>query len=705
MYLVRKLKTLQACAGFLLLATCANATAQEDAPVDLETMQVTAGRQSESQYQVPQPVTVVTREQIEKAAPQVMTDLLRGQVGVFTQSSGPGQGIAIIRGLKGSEVLHLVDGMRLNMTFFRNSPSQYIALVDPFNIQQIEVMRGPAASLYGSDAMGGVLQVLTPEYRFSDETWGARGGLLTQFGSADLAKIGRGYAATGNNAVSFSGGFTYMDYGLRDLGEGGREPYTDYSARGGDGKVLWSLAPGQELMLSAHWFETPKLPRYFEIAGGPGGPSTNNGLPVFFEPNNRQFLHARYRMLAPLPFVDSYEVHFAQQVINDDRVRLVNASTREQEQNRSTLTGLTAQFISSVGDTGRLVYGLDFYRDEVDSAKSRTNLGTGAVSPRDPTFPNGAREDSQGVYAMSEWRPFEPWLVEMAARYSRVSTDLPATSASAAAQVDNDDVTGHLSSALSLAPDLVWTANLARGFRAPNIFDLGTLGLRPNTSPQQINVPNPGLQPETIVSVDTGLKWVGGALTMEASVFYSRYDNRIEPREPTGNTIPNGSFGCADPAGCPEVRSENISEARYHGLETGLRYAASPRLETYATLNYTRGEEEKKGQTRPANRVPPLNGQLGVNWRFSADWFAEPYVLLADRQDRLDDDDLGDVRINPQGTRGWTTANLRLGWKPSSTSRLQLDLKNLLDKSYREHGSGINGSGFGATLTLEQRFD
>jgi outer membrane receptor protein involved in Fe transport len=692
-------------AVFLLLTFSCGLEAQDDMPVDLGTMQVTAGRQSESQYQVPQPVTVVTRDQIEKAAPQVMTDLLRGQVGVFTQSSGPGQGIAIIRGLKGSEVLHLVDGMRLNMTFFRNSPSQYIALVDPFNIRQIEVMRGPAASLYGSDAMGGVLQVLTPEHRFTQETWRARGGLLTQFGSADLSKIGRAYAAMGTNAVSFSGGFTYMDYGLRDLGDGEREPYTEYSARGGDGKVLWSPVPGHELMLSAHWFETPRLPRYFEIVGGPGGPSPNNGLPVFFEPNNRKFLHARYRWSVPWTLVDSFEAHLAQQVINDDRVRQVNASTREQEQNRSTLTGLTAQFISSAGDTGRFVYGLDFYRDDVDSAKSRTDLGTGVVTQRDPTFPNGAREDSEGAYAMAEWRPFEPWLVEAAARYSRVSTDLPATAASAPAQVDNDDVTGHLSSALSLAPDLVWTANLARGFRAPNIFDLGTLGPRPNSSPQQVNVPNTGLRPETIVSVDTGLKWVGGALKVEGSVFYSQYGNRIEPREPTGNTVPNGQYGCGEAAGCVEVRSENIGEASYYGVEAGLRHAASFRLEVYATLNYTRGEEEKQGQTRPANRVPPLNGQLGATWRVGRTWTAEPYVLFADRQDHLDDDDLGDVRIDPNGTAGWVTANLRLGWTPSDGSRLQLLLQNLLDAGYREHGSGIDAAGRGAALTAEMRFE
>ena len=155
----------------------------------VEVVQITAGRIAEPWLRVPQPITVVTPQEIERQTPQVMVDLLRGHPGIFPQSSGPGQGIAIVRGLKGSEVLHLVDGMRLNMSFFRNSPSQYIALVDPYNIHQIELLRGPAGTLYGSDAMGGVLQVLTPEERFAGSEWDHRTEVRMQLGSAEPACV------------------------------------------------------------------------------------------------------------------------------------------------------------------------------------------------------------------------------------------------------------------------------------------------------------------------------------------------------------------------------------------------------------------------------------------------------------------------------------------------------------------------------------
>jgi outer membrane receptor protein involved in Fe transport len=696
--------------GGLLLSLLATLVHAEEAPREestaLEPIQVTAGRVEEGSFDVPKSITVVDREQIERATPQVMTDLLRGQPGVFTQSSGPGQGIAIIRGLKGSEILHLVDGMRMNNTFFRNSPSQYTALLDPYNVAQVEVLRGPGATLYGSDAMGGVLQVLTPEERFTSDGWGARGGALAQFGSADLSRIGRAHAAVGREGFSASGGFTFSKYGQRDIADGGRQPFTDYRSRAGDTKILWAPAAGHELMFSAQYVELPKLPRYHEIVGGPGGTGSGADLPIFFEPNDRLFLHARYRLRAPFAGVESAELHLGRQIVNDDRNRLVNETTREEEENRSVLTGGTAQAVSALAPSLRLIYGTEFYRDDVDSSKQRRNLETDALSQRAPTFPDGAQQDSFGIFVNAEWRATRTWKLEAGTRFSRVSTDLPATPLSNAAKISDNDVTGHLGSRLALTEQLAWSTNVGRGFRAPDIFDLGTLGPRAGTDPQQINVPNPGLEPETIWSADTGFKWLSGGWSAETAVFYSRYDNRIEPRERTGRTIPNGELGCtgteANPD-CIEVQSRNISEARYWGAELGARYRVEP-WEAYATLNWTFGEEKRGDNDQtPANRVPPVNGQVGAVWR-PGPWLAETYVLFAARQDRLDDDDRGDVRIDPNGTAGWVTLNVRAGWKPVKPLRLQIEGRNLLDASYREHGSGIDAPGRTAVATAQIEF-
>ena len=100
---------------------------------------------------------------------KLITDALRESPGMFVQQTTPGQGAAIIRGLKGSSVLHMVDGMRLNNAIFRSAPTQYFALVPTMAIERIEVLRGTPASLYGSDAVGGVVQAVTHVPVFDSE--------------------------------------------------------------------------------------------------------------------------------------------------------------------------------------------------------------------------------------------------------------------------------------------------------------------------------------------------------------------------------------------------------------------------------------------------------------------------------------------------------------------------------------------------------
>ena len=129
----------------------------------LEHVQVTATRTRERDFDISAAVTGIDEEEMLKLAPDVISEMLRGQPGTFFQQTTPGQGIPIIRGLKGSQILHLVDGMRLNNAFFRSAPNQYLGLVDSFAVRRMEVVRGAQGTLYGADAMGGVVNIMTPE--------------------------------------------------------------------------------------------------------------------------------------------------------------------------------------------------------------------------------------------------------------------------------------------------------------------------------------------------------------------------------------------------------------------------------------------------------------------------------------------------------------------------------------------------------------
>jgi outer membrane cobalamin receptor len=130
----------------------------------LEEILVTATRRTVSIAEVSSGITLV--DGAAARANKLVTDALDVEVGVYLQQTTPGQGAAIIRGLKGSSILHLVDGIRLNNAIFRSAPTQYFALVPTSAVERIEVLRGTPASLYGSDAVGGVVQLVTRTPRF-----------------------------------------------------------------------------------------------------------------------------------------------------------------------------------------------------------------------------------------------------------------------------------------------------------------------------------------------------------------------------------------------------------------------------------------------------------------------------------------------------------------------------------------------------------
>lgn len=153
------------------------------------------------------------------------------------------------------------------------------------------------------------------------------------------------------------------------------------------------------------------------------------------------------------------------------------------------------------------------------------------------------------------------------------------------------------------------------------------------------------------------------------------------------------------------VQNQNVNKVRLYGSEFGARFRPNDRLQFDASLNYTYGEETfDDGSVLPADRIPPLNGRVGIHYDVLPTVWLETYSRFASGQNRLSGRDRVDPRINPQGTAGWATLNLRAGWQPSRHWSLQVDLENLLDKNYREHGSGIDATGINFMASVRTTF-
>ncbi|HEX9206622.1 MAG TPA: TonB-dependent receptor [Steroidobacteraceae bacterium] len=658
---------------------------------ELETIQVTATRRAEPAFEVPNATTIATLGDIRAAAPQTVMDALRRQPGMYVQQTTPGQGIVILRGLKGSEVLQVVDGFRLNNAIFRNAPNQYVALVDSQSLARIEAVRGPMSGLYGGDAMGGVVQMLSWEPRFDTQDWSGEGLLRTTYGTADDSTLTRLQAATGRRGFAIGGGFTYQDVKERRVGGGEKLPYTSYSARAADLKVSGAVATGHELTLSVQYAEQPRTPRYDELTPGYGQTQPNSAV-YWFSPQRRDLLQLRWRGSEPNALWETAELHVGRQAMRDDReTRDYGSSNLDTERNLDVTSGLTFQATRTWRDAHHVTWGGDWYEDDIEASRDRTNIVTGVTSERAPRFPDGSTMSQWGVFLADDWSVNARMDVLASLRLNQASTDLPASGSSAAVAVDDTGWSGNLSLAYKLNDDWRVVTNLGRGFRAPNVFDLGTFGDRPGG---RFNLPNPDLAPETVTTLDAGVKWSTDRLTGELIGYYSWYRDKITSVL-TGEVTPSGRL---------VVQSQNAASLDLYGAEFALRAQLTNMIELHGTLTWTVGNETLADDVYPADRIPPLNGSAGVLWRPRPAVTLDAYAAFAGMQDRYSPRDEVDPRLQPGGTPGWTTWNIRLGWEPAQRVSTSLQLANLADHRYREFGSGLDAPGFGCSAMIELRF-
>ena len=657
-----------------------------------EHVQVTATRTSKRDIDIAAAVTAIDEDEVLKLAPDVIAEMLRGQPGAFFQQTTPGQGIPIIRGLKGSQVLHMVDGMRLNNAFFRNAPNQYIGLVDSFAAQRMEVVRGSQGSLYGADAMGGVLNILTIEPNYHGENWQQDSRLYGSYDSVDDGWVVSARTKGGKQGWGFAGGASYQEHSDRKSGSGERLVPSGYESKAADLKFVIDTTERSSLMLSAQIMEQPSTPRYDELVTG-FGQDTPSSEQFLFEPNQRSFIHARYRLDGESAWFDQFEAHVARQVIDDDRLTQDYESPLiVSETNRSTLDGVTLQFNSSLPSGIPLVWGVEYYADAVDSSRYARDESSDESEQVRSRFPNGSSMDSTAVYFSGEWLSTERFDLNAGLRYSWFDIQLPADANHGIIKLTPSDLTGDIHLVYAVSPELKLVANIGRGFRPPNIFDLATLGPRPGN---RFNVANTDLDPETVWSYDIGFKNETDTLEFEVFAFYLDYSNKITSVF-TGETTEDGR---------DIVRSENRNTVEIYGLEAGVFWAVKDDLRAFTVINYTRGEEQGDiGPGFPADRIPPLNGKLGLEYFFKTDWRIEPYLLFADSQDRLSPRDVRDSRINPAGSDSWTTFNVILDWQATPSVQLGLRLENLLDETYREHASGIDAAGRNIGLWVNYGF-
>lgn len=664
---------------FALGAVVARVVAADtEAGPDAE-MVITAARVERQVFETPQAVTLITDREVDESNAMATPDLFRYATGVFMQKTNLGGGSPFIRGLTGKQVLILVDGIRLNNSYYRFGPHQYLNTLDTELIERIEVIRGPMSVLYGSDALGGTINIIT---RRPDDTLrdGALGGLL--HASYDSAVDGgrlRTQAEGRLGEVALSAGVTAKQ--LQDLqggGDIGTQTPSGYDEWDGDLKLVWPLAPGQDVTLGLQHTDQQDVPKTSEVTLG-------SKLKFDYEPQQRTLAYATYRG-KDLGGFETVKIDLSWHRQQEGE-RIVERATSTQESREVTdvaTAGVAVQLSDRLNARHGLTYGFEYYRDVYDTRKERVDLTGGAATMLDPGAPDGAHYESLGIYLQDEVRLHRRVTVTAGLRWSQIET-----AGQLAGRVLNlavDQLTGSANGVLRISRRLNLVAGVAQGFRAPNMEDFfGRVDF-------YSELPNTGLTPEESLNREIGLKYYTRATAADLYYYQSDYEGLID--RVTVGTQPNGD---------PIKQRRNVRDARIRGIEASASHRFDHQWSLGGALLWTRGED--RDNAVPLQRIPPVNGNVRLRYEFSPRLWNQLSLTFARRQHRLSPGDLNDPRIPPGGTPGFAALHWNGGWQPSRRQQWLLSLENVGDKAYKTHGSGLFAPGRSVTLSYRLKLD
>jgi len=664
------------------------------APAIHEEVVVTATRVEVRVFDTPAPVSVINLRRLLESAPNTIADLLPEMPGMDVVGVGANQTRPVIRGLRGQRILLLSDGIRLSNSRRTQDFGEIPASADVAWTDRVEIVRGPASVLYGSDAIGGVINIIPQVPDFAGGKFGVRGSFGYRYGSADGQHKGFARLSGGAGRLSFMLNGSYRNardykapagrFGDITLAEPAR--LRDSGVRDSDVNAFlgWRL-PGSG-------FLSMKFETYGAADAGfgyidpalyaPGDPTIRLVYPkqdidrftVRYENRSLRFV------LADGINATGYRSRNARTFDSDITVPMApGAGARIQSRNFTDVrtTGLRIELTKVLFRTHILTYGFDGYQDDSWNTDSETTTMFGFGPPRTsgdstPNVPN-ALFRGLGFFLQDQWAFGERSSLVLGVRGQDNMARTRETAGLSDPLVTSRDraLVGAANLIVGLNERLNLMLSAGRGFRSPNLTERFFTGMTPSMAGYQVRTP--GLEPETSLNLEAGFRWKAGRVYLESSVF----DNTVRD----GITV----VGTGRWIGrLPEYKNVNIDRLRYRGVE--LMGTVEAPLGFSLAANYTR--LWSKNLTNPEFPLTDTySSRLNLQVRYAAlqgRFRAEYHVRLSGSRK---DVDLG---TNPIGAviPGFTFHTLRLGAVLFADSRfpqeVSLVVENLSNALYSE---------------------
>lgn len=709
----------------------------EHSNLNLDEVVISGTRWNQISTNVPSKIISIGAKDVELQNPQTAADLLSLSGKVYVQKSQQGGGSPMIRGFATNRLLYTVDGVRMNTAIFRSGNIQNVINLDPFAIENTEVLFGPGSVIYGSDAVGGVMsfQTLDPELSLNSEPL-VSGNALGRYASANNEKTGHFHVNVGWKKWALVSSISHWDYDHLRQGSHGPDDYlkpyyveradsidhvvsqsdpllqvpSAYSQINFMQKVRFKPNDNWDFEYGFHYSETSSYGRYDRhnrVRNGTARYAEWNYGPQKWMMNNLNVTHKGNNSV-----YDQMTIRLAQQAFEESRIdRSLNSDERTTNTEEVAAYSVNLDFMKVLGSKHKLFYGAEYVLDDVTSAGMLTDISTNTNAVGPSRYPQSTWA-STAVYVNDEYTVSEQFTAQGGLRYNQFKLDAEFDNTFypfpfSEANLNNGALTGSLGGVYRPADTWVISANFGTAFRSPNVDDIGKVF---DSEPGAVTVPNPDLEAEYAYNVDLGAaKVFDDFLKLDVTGYYTILKNAMVRRD----FQLNGQDSIMYDGELSQVQAiQNAAEANVYGLQVGLEMKLPAGFNFSSDLNFQKGEEELDDGTTSASRhAAPFFGVSRLD--FKADKLN--VQLYANYQGERSFEDLpveeqGKDEIYAKDSEGnnyspaWYTLNFKAMYQYTETFTITAGLENITDQRYRPYSSGLSGPGRNFVLSLSANF-
>ena len=694
----------------------------------MEEFVVSALKGQEKKDETPYMIDVLGAEQLQKTAFQTSADILLESGNVMVQKSQGGGGSPILRGFEANKILLVVDGVRMNNAIYRSGHLQNSITIDNSILDRVEILFGPSSTIYGSDALGGVIHYYTrdPEYNATHAS------VYGQFSTANLGKIIHGDFNIGKKKIANTTSLTLSDFGDIRSGKNRKTEWGDwgqvthYAGRAGDTDTTivnpnphiqkntgyrqvdlltkTSYAPSEllDLILNLQLSTSSKVDRFDELNDYDGyqmkyaewyyGPQNRflSSLQTVYKKHNDLFS----KMTATLAF----------QKIDEDRItRKFRVNDKLFQEEDVFVYSATLDFNRLMKKGHLLFYGLEVNHNDVRSSARYENIINGSISDALTRYPaGGSHTNSFSAYGNYKMLVNPKVVLNLGLRYQYCmlnSTFSDSNLPFADIKINNGAPTG--SASIVFSPQNTWKYRFifATGFRNPNVDDYGKVRAKGDF----VTVPNENLESEYTYNMEIGVsKAFPGVATISGAVWFNYLNNAIV----RSNHSLNGSDSLLyDGHYYRIITNANASLATIQGISLNLNSALPGNFSFKGSFNYLRGRDITNGV--PLAHIPPVFGRFSAAYVYRK-FSTEAYFVYSGRKYWSELSPYGEDNENEAiadfGFPAWSTLNLRTQYSINERYVAQLAVQNIFNRFYKVFASGVGAPGRNFVITFRANF-